>query len=282
MPVGWPGPFEPLVLSVMTVPSAEFDDRVAAAAAAGYAGIGLRPKHRARAHAQGRTDADLRAILDDHGVALVELEVLSGWGSDAAAIESARRHEDELYGLADALGGRHLTVTGAGLLGPPDRSAELFAGLCDRAAEHGLRVALEFLPWTEVPDADHAREIVQLAGRPNGGLQVDTWHHFRGAASDDQLRALPPELVTSIQFDDGRLTGRGSLLEQTYERLLPGDGEFRLVHFLQLLAERGVTAPLCVEVISGALAALPAADAARLAADATRTVLAEAFPAGIA
>ncbi len=150
--------------------------------------------------------------------------------------------------------------------------------MCDRAAEHGLRIALEFLPWTEVPDADHAREIVQRAGRPNGGVQVDSWHHFRGAASDDQLRALPPELVVSLQFDDGLLSGEGTLYEQTFERLVPGEGEFQLVHFLQVLAENGVTAPLGVEVISTRMAQLPVTEAARITADATNAILREAFP----
>jgi sugar phosphate isomerase/epimerase len=271
------GPFEQLVLCTMTSPDAEFEDRVVAAAAAGYSGIGLRPKHRDRALSQGLSDEAMRAILADNAVALVELEVLSGWGSEEDKLPAVRAHEDAIYELADSLGGRHMTVTGAGLVGPIERTVEKFAGVCDRAADHGLIVALEFLPWTEVPDADHARQIVQLAGRSNSGVQVDTWHHFRGAASDDQLRALPPELVAAIQFDDGMLSGEGTLYEQTFERLNVGEGEFALVHFLQLLAEHGVTAPLCVEIISTKFKELPVADAARLSADATRKVLDEAF-----
>lgn len=267
-----------MVLSVMTAPDAAFEDRVTAAAAAGFGGIGLRPRHLARERQNGHTDADLRALLADHDVSVVELEVLSGWAGDDAAMASAWSHERELYALADTLGGRHLTVTGTGLVGPVDRAAGLFADLCDRAAEHGLSVALEFLPWTEVPDADHARTIVEHAGRPNGGLLVDTWHHFRGAASDDQLGAIRPESVVAVQFDDGLLSGDGTLLEQTYERMLPGDGEFGLVEFLRLMSDAGVTAPLCVEVISSRLAKLPVGEAARLCADATRSVLDSAFP----
>lgn len=273
------GPFDPLVLCVMTSPDAEFEDRVAAAAKAGYGGIGLRPRHRKRAHEAGLTDARMLQILDAQGVAVVEVEVLSGWGADEETMRAARAYEDEIYELVDAVGGRHLTVTGAGLLGPVERAAEHFAGVCDRAAEHGLMIALEFLPWTEVPDPDHAVEIVQLAGRPNGGIQVDAWHHFRGAASDEQLRGIPPELVVAIQFDDGRMSGVGTLYEQTFERLMPGEGEFELVHFLHVLDAMGVRAPLCVEVISSHTKTMPVAEAAQLAGDATREVLAEAFAA---
>jgi sugar phosphate isomerase/epimerase len=85
--------------------------------------------------------------------------------------------------------------------------------------------------------------------------------------------------VIAIQFDDGLLSGDGTLYEQTFERLIPGDGEFDLVHFLQVLATTGVSAPLCVEVISTPMRELPVADAARITADATRKILAEAFPA---
>ena len=272
------GPFEQLVLCTMTAPDAEFEDRVTAAAAAGYAGIGLRPRHRNRALEQGQTDADLRAILADNGVALVELEVLTGWGSDEAARASARQHEEEIYELATALGGRHITVTGANLPGPLDANASYFAALCDRAAEHGLLIALEFLPWTDVPDADTARAIVQAAGRANGGIQVDTWHHFRGSASDEQLRALTPELVVAVQFDDDMMSGEGTLYEQTFERLVPGEGEFELVHFLQVLAEQGITAPLGVEVISTRLKTMPVGESTKITADATFAVLNEAFP----
>ena len=269
-------PFDQLVLSVMTSPQATFTDRAVAAAEAGYCGIGLRPGDRTRALATSLDDADLRRILADHELDVVEIDVLVGWGMDGDAAAKARRHEDQIYELADVVGAHHMTLTGD-LSGPWERSVELFAGVCDRAASHELAVAIEFLPWTEVPDADTARRLVQAAGRPNGGVLVDSWHHFRGAASDDQLRALPPELILGVQFDDGYLTGSGTWLEQTFDRQLPGDGEFDLTHFLQLLWEIGVRTPLCVEVISKALTELPVQEACRISAERTRLVVQSAF-----
>src|SRR5207302_213589 len=61
-----------------------------------------------------------------------------------------------------------------------DDAAEAFAGLCDRAGEHGLVVHLEFLPWSKIPDVGSAWEVVRLAGRSNGGIAIDAWHFFRG------------------------------------------------------------------------------------------------------
>lgn len=271
-----PGELAPLVLSVMTSPDAGFVERIEAAAAAGYSGVGLRTGDRRRAHEAGLTDADLRAVMVANGVSLVEVEGLHRWGIGGADGEAALQHEARLYELVDALGGRHITATGDLDL-PHEEVVERFAALCDRAAEHGLSVALEFLPWTEVPDAGAAWRIVRDAGRPNGGVLVDSWHHFRGAADDDLLRAVPPDRILAVQFDDADAEVVGTPLEDTLHRCrLPGEGAFDLVGFLRLLTAHGVRAPLCVEVISDDLAALPIAEAARLTADATRAVLARA------
>ena len=165
---------ESLVMATQTVPpGTTLADRVAAAVAGGYTGIGMRPRDRQEALAAGLSDADARAILDDHGVALVELEVHRGWGLTGEPAAEARQAEEKMYELADALGGRYMMAI-AEIEGDLDDVAERFAGLCDRAAEHGLGVAIEFLPWTSIPDAGVAWDIVRLADRDNGGVLVDT------------------------------------------------------------------------------------------------------------
>lgn len=273
-------PLGPLVMATQTAPHAWFRERVAAAAAAGFTGIGLRPADRQRALTEeGLTDGEMRVLLADHGLALVELEVLHGWALSGADGQAAAQREAELYELAEALGGRHL-IANSMLEGDLDDAAEHFAALCDRADDRGLQVALEFLPWTDIADAGVAWEIVRRADRDNGGVLVDSWHHYRGAADDDLVRAIPGDRIVAIQFDDADAEPVGTLLEDTlHRRRLPGEGAFDLVRFLRLLAETGTRAPIGVEVISDVQAARTPDEAARLAADATRRVLAEAFPA---
>lgn len=279
-PPGPAGVLSPLVLSVMTSPAAGFVERVEAAAAAGYSGLSLRTGDRRRAHDAGLTDADLRAVLQANAVELVEIEGLHRWGIGGADSEAARQHEARLYELVDALGGRHLSVTGDLDL-PHDQVVERFAALCDRAAEHGLSVALEFLPWTEVPDAAAAWRIAEDAGRANGGVLVDTWHHFRGAASDDQIRAIPPDRIVAVQFDDADAEVVGTHLEDTlHRRRIPGEGDFDLVGFVRMVLAHGVRAPLSVEVISDDVHSMPIAEAAARTAEATRAVLAAALDPG--
>jgi sugar phosphate isomerase/epimerase len=178
-----------------------------------------------------------------------------------------------MYELADALGGRYMMAI-AEIEGDLDDVAERFAALCDRAGEHGLNVAIEFLPWTTIPDAGVAWDIVRLADRDNGGLLVDSWHHFRGAANDDLIRAVPPERILSVQFDDADAEVVGTLLEDTlHRRRLPGEGSFDLEGFIRLMDDHGVHCPLSVEVLSDELRRGSAHDAATRSAAATRRVL---------
>ena len=86
------------------------------------------------------------------------------------------------------------------------RPARAFAALCDRAADHGLVVGLEFVPFTDIVSVHDARRIVEEADRPNGGVCVDIWHHERGARDLAGIAALPGELITGIQLNDGALT----------------------------------------------------------------------------
>jgi sugar phosphate isomerase/epimerase len=272
------GSTESLVMATQTVPpGTTLPDRVRAAAAGGFSGIGLRPRDRAEALADGLSDAGARALLDDNGVALVELEVHRGWGLTGDAAEQARDAEQKMYELADAYGGgRHMMAVGE-IEGDLDDVAERFAGLCDRAAEHGLAVAIEFLPWTSIPDAGVAWDIVRLAGRDNGGVLVDTWHHFRGAADDDLIRAIPPERIICVQFDDADADVVGTMLEDTiHRRRLPGEGSFDLDGFVRLMDDHGVHCPWSVEILSDDLRRRTAEEAAVAAGSAARAVLSAA------
>lgn len=253
-----------------------FEERVRAAAEAGFAAISLYIGDYQRLRAQGASDADLRAVLHHYGMRLAEIEALRGWSApDAAYLESERA----AFALSDALGPAHHVQVIGPYTGPLDDAARAFAGLCDRAAEHGLAAAIEFLPeMSNIPDAATAMRIVTKAGRVNGGICLDCWHHFRGADDDAMLRAIPAGRVFAVQLDDGprRRIDPDYYTDCTRHRDVPGTGEFDLIGFLRLLDEMGVRLPVSVEVISADLQRRPAGEVARTLADATRAVLAAA------
>jgi len=272
--------FGDLVLCAGTVARSGFVERARAAAGAGFAGLSLFVDDHRRARESGLSDAELRAVLADHGLAVAEVDPLLTWlpGREPAGgfVEGARdllaHGEDDFYRVADALGARSIN---AALADPGavelDAVADAFAKLCDRAAAHGLLVHLEFLPWTRIGDVAAAARIVERAGRANGGVMLDAWHRFRSGSPDT---LIPPARVLGIQLSDAPARPEPDPITETlHRRLVPGEGDADLVGLLRHLAAGGCTAPIGVEVFSDDLAELPVREVARRLATATRAIL---------
>ena len=277
-----------LVLCAGTLPrDTPWSERLAAASSAGFSGISVWARDYAAARRDGWTGADLRAQLDDHGLAVAELDPAWWWTPgevDVASLvaidtmEVFRYGEADMFAIADALGAR--SINAADVLGGEwgvDDAAEAFAGLCDRAAEHGLLVHLEFLPWSRIADLTTAWEVVSRADRPNGGVAVDAWHWFRSDTPSDlaALHAIPGAKVLAVQLDDAPAEPEPNLMSATlHRRLLPGEGAIDLAALVGALRAIGTAAPIGVEVFSDELHALGPVEAAQRAADSTRAVLA--------
>ena len=123
--------------------------------------------------------------------------------------------------------------------------------------------------------AADALEIATATGRRNVGVQVDIWHHVRGANDWSMIEAVPLDRLASVQFDDGPLSPvLPDYTEDTIRyRQLPGMGEFDIDRFLSTVYSMSVNLPLSVEVIADDLMALGVDEAARLMAQATRGAL---------
>jgi sugar phosphate isomerase/epimerase len=263
-----------LVLSAGSLPRAGFRDRVAAAVAGGFSGISLWARQSERDKADGLDDVEMRAILVDNGLVVTEIEAVSDVLGTPATITSAGPREATCYRIADALGARSISlVEGAG---PPldvGLAARAFGAVCDRAAISGLLVHIEYWPGSRA-DLATAIAIVRKAARRNGGLLVDSWHTTRGPGSLAVLAAVTDVPIVAVQLTDGPLAQDGEYLDETmHRRLVPGDGEFDLDGIIRMLDARGSTAPLAVEVMSDALARLPAVEVGRRLGEATRAVV---------
>jgi len=278
-----------LVLCAGTLPrETPWSERLAAASSAGFAGLSVWARDYTAARRDGWSDADLRSQLDDHGLAVAELDPAWWWTPGEVDVASLVAIDDmevfcygeaQMFAIADALGAR--SINAADVLGGRwgvDAAAEAFAGLCDRAAEHGLLVHLEFLPWSRIADLATAWEIARRADRPNGGVALDAWHWFRSDAPSDltTLRTIPGAKVLAIQLDDAPAEREPNLMSATlHERLLPGEGAIDLTALIAALRDTHTAAPIGVEVFSDSLHAVGAMEAAKRAADATRAVLAQ-------
>jgi len=253
-----------------------FEERVAGAAAAGMAGIGLYVFEYARLRdEEGRSPEDIRAVLDRHSVVLADGEVVRGWwATEGEARTESARIESLAWEMADEFGIRYLQAIGPYEC-PLQQAADGFGSLCDRAAQHGVLVGIEPLPYTNIATAADAQAIVRAAGRSNGGYCMDIWHHARGANDLEMIKRLEPDRVFAIQMNDGALLPAGDdyKIDCLANRLPPGQGQFDCVGFIRTLVDMGVTAPISLEVCSTQLWDAPADVAARAAADGMRDVL---------
>lgn len=234
-----------------------FREQVAAAAAAGFDAITIWPNIWRHAMLKdGLSIADMRAMLDAHGLVLTDVDAYRDWGpprtSESGVFGPMKRgfSLDECLDTLAALGGRtlvavHLTDTPLNM----DRDIAEFVRICDQAAERGLQVGIEFVPFSNIPDVATAWSIVESSGRPNAGLIVDLWHHIRGGGDDAALARVAPDRIYTVQFSDGPAKPPDDLVQEAmFHRRWPGDGDFNLSGLLRLLHDRGASAAIGPEL----------------------------------
>jgi sugar phosphate isomerase/epimerase len=253
-----------------------FAERVAAAGAAGFAGIGVQPADYARSKANGLTDRAMAEVLARNDVVLAEIDGAPWWPSDSSIAST----QDDVLRVGERFGVRLLNAAMPTIEGDGPTDADLAAALArlaDRAASIGMLVGFEFLPWTSVRDAVHAHSIVSLASRPNLGVTVDVWHHSVSGVDTQGLAGVPGREIVSVQVTDGvRDPSLSPLAETMVGRRLPGDGELPVVEVLRTLLAIGVTTPYSVEIVSLPHRHLPLVEWAVLAASSVREAVGQA------
>jgi sugar phosphate isomerase/epimerase len=265
-----------LVLSGPTINHPPLGDHMRIAAEAGFTAISCWTRTYLAAREAGHTDADLRARLADLGLAVADVDCIApvaGHGDDGEAFYGAT--EDDVLRAAAGLGARSVNVV---LRHDDDwsieRAAEEFARVCDRAATEGLLAHIEPVPFMRVRSVPIAWEIVRLADRANGGIQLDAWHHYRGPARDDDLADVPGDRIFAVQLCDAPAEPDGKGFDESnHRRRIPGEGELDLVGLLRMVYDgRGCRAPLGVEIFSDALNEQPPDQVARAVNAAMRRV----------
>ena len=273
-----------LVITGATLGNPPFRAIIEAAAAGGFHGVSISPTRAyLPAKEAGLTSADMRAIGEANGVVVNDVDAVVVWtGSDRPRRFGPPVSEEMVYEAGEALVATFVNVAfGADGPLPLEQATEIFAGICKRAVERGLRPHLEFVPSMKaVPDAATAWRVVQDCGCPEAGLLVDTWHCQMGPTTYDELRALPGDRVIGVQLSDASDEPIEELIKVGMQRRLPpGHGVLDLVEFIRILDTIGARAPLSVEVFSTALVDQhPPAELAKLLGDALRGVIAQARP----
>lgn len=246
------------------------EQRIEAAARAGYAGTGFWLGDLIAWQERGLDYAALKRRLSDAGQQLVELEFLADWfatGDRRVRSDAARA---ELFRAADALGARHIKVIPPFLPDDPaggDLAGE-FAALCAQAADHGLMIGLEMIPFSTLPNLGAALEMVAAADAPNGGLLVDIWHVMRSGGTMTDVEQLPARFIIAAELCDAMTALQDTIAEDTMRhRKLCGEGEFDVPGFIRALGQAGYEGPYGVEILSDDFRQLPLSQAAQRSFD---------------
>ncbi len=119
---------------------------------------------------------------------------------------------------------------------------EVIRAAADRAAPHGVRIAL-YPHWNHwLNKATQAHDLAQKIGRPNVGVVFNLFHHLATEGPDNveaTLRAVAPRLW-SVNLNGAKHGGSG-----WGELIQPLDaGDFDLARLLAVLREIGYTGPV--------------------------------------
>lgn len=219
-----------------------------AAADAGFDGVGIDVWSIDRHLECGGTIGDLTDALDRVGLRCVELQALVLHAEMPPVCRPPRFAE-----FVDAF--RPEIIMAGFPTQPSDADIDAFRRAVDQVTVHGATVAVEFLPMMPIDTIAKTLDVIRRVGGPVG-VCVDTWHFFRGPDTWAELEALPAAELAYVQFNDALPLVSDDLMSETLQRrTLPGEGQFELSRFCDIVRAKGYDGPVAIEIMSAPLRA---------------------------
>ncbi|WKN44822.1 sugar phosphate isomerase/epimerase family protein [Tunicatimonas pelagia] len=275
---------EGYLLWAANVRSKSFEERLEAARAGGYTQMSVFPIDIQHWEAQGKTIDELKRMCEAAGVKITVLDPFTRWlprwqvppemsRSDA---DFVRFDEDEFFRIARELEVESMTIIET--FGTKYSLHELVAHasvVADKARDAGIKVHIEFMPFSGIPDLETAWQIVQQANRDNLGIVLDTWHYYRGNVNDSLLAAIPGDKIFRVQVADAtqELQGGDLFTDLMHYRMLPGKGDFPLIESLSILKKTGGLTSVGPELFSDKMDMLPAKEVGKRTARELRQLM---------
>jgi 2-keto-myo-inositol isomerase len=130
-----------------------------------------------------------------------------------------------------------------------ERAAVSLQQAAQWAAGFGVRLALEFRGSdTFCASLDTALALVEQCGEENVGINLDVFHYYTGPSKFEDLDLLTPQRLAFVQLCD--LAGIARELASDADRILPGDGCFRLGPLMQRLRDIGYDGWVSLELMN--------------------------------
>lgn len=223
-------------------------DVIAATAAAGFDAIGIdRASHAAHLAAGGTAD-EVRRELKRARLAVSDVLVLAA-GDDSDLLADAR----QLGELGRSVGAAWCIAA----VSSPIPFDTLVGSLRDASAvlaDHGLRMAFEFTPYTPLRSFGAAVTLATAIGWEHCALVLDSLHWFRTGEPLESMGQLEPEQIGLVQFSDAPAARPVDLItESRHGRLVPGTGGLALAAWVDAVRSTGWDGLVSAEVLSAPL-----------------------------
>ncbi|MDF2978689.1 MAG: 4-hydroxyphenylpyruvate dioxygenase, partial [Actinomycetospora sp.] len=253
--------------------SGTLEDKLAAAAAAGFDGVEIFEPDLV---ASPMPPGEVRLRCDDLGLSVDLYQPFRDLDStDDDRFAANLRRAGHKFDVMAALGADTVLVcssVGADAVADPDRLAEQLAALAERAGDRGMRIAYEALAWgAHVDTWERSWDAVRRADHPALGLCLDSFHILSRGSDPAAIADVPGEKLFFLQLADAPALSMDVLQWSRHHRLFPGQGAFDLPAFLAPVLAAGYAGPLSLEVFNDVFRQ---ADPGRTAVDAHRSLLA--------
>ncbi|GAA1379938.1 sugar phosphate isomerase/epimerase and 4-hydroxyphenylpyruvate domain-containing protein [Pseudonocardia kongjuensis] len=268
-----PAPGRPR-LSIATVClSGTLDDKLDAAAAAGFDGVEIFAPDLI---ADPAPPAGIGARCRDLGLTVDLYQPLRDIDStDPDRFAANLRRAEATFDVMAGLGAGTVLVCSSvapDAVADPDRLAGQLHTLAGRAEDRGVRIAYEALAWgRHVHTWDASWRAVRAGDHPALGLCLDSFHVLARGSDPAPIADVPGDKLFFLQLADAREVTMDVLSWSRHHRLFPGQGGFDLPALLGPVLAAGYAGPLSLEVFNDVFRQ---ADPLRTAVDARRSLLA--------
>jgi sugar phosphate isomerase/epimerase len=133
-----------------------------------------------------------------------------------------------------------------------DRAAVSLKQAAQWAAGFDVRLALEFRAGAGLcSNLQTALALVLQCGEANVGVNFDVFHYYVGPSKLEDLDLLTASNLFFVQLCD--LAGVPREMARDSDRVLPGDGDFRLPQIIEFLRKIGYTGWVSLELMNPTL-----------------------------
>ncbi len=247
--------------SIATVTlSGKLQDKLHAAANAGYAGVEIFENDLVQSELSPR---DIGQLASDLGLEIVALQPLRNF---EGLPEDLRRHKffeaRSKFEWMHELGTGLLLVCSNVLDAATDDPGQIradFADLADLARAEGLAVGFEALAWGRyIHDYQQAWDVVKSVDHPALGLVLDTFHIFaRDLKLETLVNDIPAEKIALVQTADAPDLRMESLYFSRHYRCFPGQGVMPTLRFTQCVKDKGYSGYWSHEIFNDDFRASP-------------------------